>query len=75
MPRLGSTMIENLSLESVNKHSSFVTKAVTSGLLVATSVKSCDRRVTHLSLVASPLVTHIVTAFDMRTRVLVLTLF
>jgi hypothetical protein len=64
MPRLG----ENPSLVSVNKHSSLVTKAVTSG--EATSNKCCDRRVTHSSLVASPLVSHIVTAFDTRTRVL-----
>jgi hypothetical protein len=52
MPSLGITRIENPSLESVNQHSSLVTKAVTNSLLVA-----------------SPLVTREVTAFDTGTRV------
>jgi hypothetical protein len=70
MLRLGTWeyKVENPSLESINKHSSLVTKAVTSG--EATSDKCCDRRVTHSSRVASPLGSRIVTAFDMRTRVL-----
>jgi hypothetical protein len=61
MPRLGITRIENPSLESVNQHSSLVTKAVKT---LATCDSCCDR----LSLTRY-LWLREVTAFDTRTHV------